>query len=234
MSETQVNVLSAIAQVVESGSRPASRDETLSLVTRSAKGCIPGVDSVSISIKDRHGVFQTLAATDQLSLDGDFAQYELGEGPCVDAANGEQIVFSGCIDDDGRYLRYGPRAAELGVASQLALEMYADDRLFGGLNLYSRTVDVFDEEARSIAALFARQGAAAMGYAATVGDLNQALASRKVIGQAMGIISERYSVDETSAFDFLTRLSQTANLKLRVVAAEIVEAANKKGTERAG
>ncbi len=234
MSAPQVNVLSAISQVVESSSRLASRDETLSLVTRSAKRCILGVDSVSISVKDHHGVFKTLAATDELSCDGDSAQYELGEGPCVDAANGEEIVFSSRIDDDRRYPQYGPRGAELGVASQLALEMYADDRHFGGLNLYSRTAAVFDEEARSIADLFARQGAVAMGYAATVGDLNQALASRKVIGQAMGIVSERYSVDETSAFDFLTRLSQTGNLKLRVVAAEIVEAANMKAMDRAG
>jgi AmiR/NasT family two-component response regulator len=72
-----------------------------------------------------------------------------------------------------------------------------------------------------------------MGYAATVSDFNQALASRKVIGQALGIISERYSVDETSAFDFLARLSKTNNLK-RVVAAEIVEAANKKAAGLAG
>lgn len=234
MSVTPVDVLSAISQVVESASRPSSRDETLSLVTRATKGCIPGVDAVSISIKDREEAFQSLAPTDQLSCDCDSAQYELNEGPCVDAASGEQMVFSGHIQGDRRYPRYGRRAAELGVKAQLAVEMYADDRLFGGLNLYSRTADVFDEEARSIAELFARQGAAAMGYAATVSDFNQALASRKVIGQALGIISERYSVDETGAFDFLARLSQTNNLKLRVVAAEIVEAANKKAAGLAG
>lgn len=106
--------------------------------------------------------------------------------------------------------------------------MYADDRRFGGLNLYSRAADVFDEETRSVAELFAVQGAAAMGYAVTVRDLNEALASRKVIGEAMGIISERYGINETGAFDFLTRLSQTSNLKLRVIATDIVDAANKK------
>ena len=228
MSTPRIDVVSALSKVVQASNRPFSRDETLCCVTQATKDCIPGVDSVSISIKKGKGSFLTLAPTDQLARDGDSAQYELGEGPCVDAASGEQMVFSGYIRGDRRYLQYGPLAAELGVMSQLALEMYAGDRAFGGLNLYSYSTDVFDEDARNVAELFAHQGAAAMGYAATVRDLNEALASRTVIGQAMGIVAERYGVDETSAFEFLSRLSQNSNVKLRTVAAEIVESANSK------
>lgn len=225
---THTDVFSALSQVVQSSSRPMNRDETLAIITQATKDCIPGVDAASISVRCRGGGLETLVPTDGLSLAGDAAQHEAGEGPCVDAAGGEQMIFSGYIGADPRYRKYGPRAADLGIISQLALEMYAADHIFGGLNLYSRSAEVFDEEARSLAELFAAQGAAALGYAATVRDLNEALASRKVIGQAMGIITERYNLDDNRSFGFLARLSQTGNVKLRTVAAEIVATANGK------
>ncbi len=217
-----------MSKVVQSGSSPSSRDETLAFITQATKDCIPGVDSVSISVRESGGVLKTLAPTDELSLTADLAQYQVGEGPCVDVSGGEQMIYSGHIGGDPRYLEYGPRAAGLGIVSQLAFEMYTGERKFGGLNLYSRADSVFDEEARSIAELFAHQGAVALGHAATIREYNEALASRKVIGQAIGILMERYEVDENGAFGFLTRLSQTSNVKLRLVAAEIVASANDK------
>ncbi len=66
-----------------------------------------------------------------------------------------------------------------------------------------------------------------MGFATTVDHLNEALSTRKVIGQAIGIAMERYGIDETRAFEFLIRVSQTSNTKLRDVATEIVESVNR-------
>ncbi len=217
-----------MSKVAQSGSSQFSRDETLAFITQATKDCIPGVDSVSISVRESGGVVRTLAPTDELSLKADLAQYDVGEGPCVDVSGGQQMIYSGHIEGDPRYPQYGPRAAGLGVVSQLAFEMYTGDRKFGGLNLYSRSDNVFDDEARSIAELFAHQGAIALGHAATIREYNEALASRKVIGQAIGIIMERYQVDENGAFGFLTRMSQTSNVKLRVVAADVVASSNDK------
>jgi GAF domain-containing protein len=228
MSAQQLNVVSMMSKVVLSSSRATNRDEALALITQAAKDCVPGVDSASISVRASDGSFQTLVPTDGLARDGDSAQYQVGEGPCVDAASGEQMIYSGRIGADGRYRRYGPLAADLGVVSQLALQMYTADRSYGGLNLYSRSHHVFDDDARCIAELFAHQGAAAMGHAATVKQLTEALGSRKIIGQAIGIVAERYGVDENVAFGFLTRLSQTSNMKLRTVAAEMVASVNEK------
>ena len=234
MSAKQSNVVSMMSQVVRSSSRAANREEALDLITQAAKDCVPGVDSASVTVRAGDESYLTIAATDALAQEGDSAQYAVGEGPCIDAASGEPMIYSGRIGADGRYRRYGPLAADLGVVSQLALQMYTADQSYGGLNLYSRSHHVFDDDARSIAELFANQGAAAMGHAATVKQLTEALGSRKIIGQAIGIVAERYGVDENVAFGFLTRLSQTSNVKLRTVAAELVAAVNEKAQRPTG
>ena len=49
--------------------------------------------------------------------------------------------------------------------------------------------------------------------------------SHKVIGPAIGILMERYQINENAAFEFLIRTSQTSNTKLRIVAAGVVSGA---------
>lgn len=44
-----------------------------------------------------------------------------------------------------------------------------------------------------------------------------------MIGQATGIIMERYTIGSVRAFEFLARLSQTTNRKLRDIAVDVVE-----------
>jgi AmiR/NasT family two-component response regulator len=73
--------------------------------------------------------------------------------------------------------------------------------------------------------LFATHAAIAMGHVRTVGGLVKALTTRKIIGAAIGITMERYQIDEDQAFKFLVRVSQTGNIKLRDVAAQLVSRA---------
>jgi AmiR/NasT family two-component response regulator len=55
-----------------------------------------------------------------------------------------------------------------------------------------------------------------------VHHLNEALHTRQVIGQAVGILIERYHLDEQAAFAFLTRVSSHSNTKIRVIASRLV------------
>jgi AmiR/NasT family two-component response regulator len=68
------------------------------------------------------------------------------------------------------------------------------------------------------------QSTVAIEYAREVENLQEAMNTRKTIGQAIGIVMERYGLTEDRAFAFLTRLSQQRNVKLRLVAAELVSA----------
>jgi AmiR/NasT family two-component response regulator len=52
------------------------------------------------------------------------------------------------------------------------------------------------------------------------------LQARKVIGQAIGIVMERYQMNEDRAFSFLVRASSHGNIKLRDIAQELVEQRN--------
>ena len=220
-----------LSKVVQASSHPGRRDETLALITQAAKDCIPGVDSASISARRRDGGFETLAVSAELAERADSVQYELGEGPCLDAVSGEPMVNCRYLGVDPRYRRYGPHAsAHFGVVSQLAFNVATVDRAFGALNLYSRSQHMFDEYARTLAELFAHQTAAAMAYAASASELNEG--SR--VGQAVGIITQRHSVDENVAFGLLTELSQTSDVKLPTVAAEIVASANDEARARSG
>jgi AmiR/NasT family two-component response regulator len=74
-----------------------------------------------------------------------------------------------------------------------------------------------------MAELFASHAALALDAVEIVGSLSRAVATRQVIGEAVGVIMERYQIDSQRAFAFLTRTSQQSNVKLRDVAAQIVD-----------
>ncbi|MDT5251482.1 MAG: hypothetical protein QOH07_422, partial [Mycobacterium sp.] len=62
--------------------------------------------------------------------------------------------------------------------------------------------------------------------------LEQALDSRAVIDQAVGIIRSRSGVSAEDAFSRLVRMSQNENVKLREVAARLVEEAVRRARAR--
>ncbi len=52
--------------------------------------------------------------------------------------------------------------------------------------------------------------------------MSAARANRDVIGQAKGIVMERFHLDAPRAFALLVRLSQAGNIKLRDIAEQLV------------
>jgi GAF domain-containing protein len=235
MSDQQAQILTLMTRVAQAGGEPADSESILGLITQSARESIAGTDSTSITTKT-DGSYQTLAPTDGLSLSADKLQYALNEGPCIDAAGGQSLIRTGDLATDQRWPGYGRQAtAEVGVVSQMAFEMYSGDKNYGGLNLYSRSPGAFnDEESVSLAQLFASQAASVMGKAATITQYTQALTSRKVIGQATGLLMAKYELDEDRAFQFMVRMSSTANIKLRNVAQQIVDSANGRAATSSG
>lgn len=206
--------------------QPRTLEDALETIVEAAQRSVPGFDAVGISTVDSKGNPQTRARTGDLVDVLDAIQYGMDEGPCVDSLKGADVVVASHIGQDPRWPRYAPEAVKRGTRSQLAVRLQLEDGVLGGINFYSNIADEVDPEAESLADLFATHAAIALGHARERENLNQALESRKVIGQAVGIIMERYGLDEDRAFGFLVRTSSTSNLKLRDIAQALVDEAN--------
>ena len=108
---------------------------------------IPNCHYAGISMVHRNGTIDTPAATHELVNRGDELQYALGEGPCLDAIWHYDTVISANLAEEDRWTTWAPRvAAELNIHSMLALRLFTSTELVGGLNLYSKDIDAFDED----------------------------------------------------------------------------------------
>ena len=208
---------------------PGDLDHTLRQIVQAAVEVLPQVDRASITVRHDDGRLETAQPSDDGLLTLDAAQYDLQEGPCYDAATDVAHVFSPDLATDERFPRYAPVALEQGVRAQAGLRLFDTPRSQGALNLYSSQTGAF-ADLDDLGELFVHQAGLALAYAREVDDLRQALEARRTIGQAIGILMERYELTDERAFAFLARLSSHRNVKLRNVAQEIVEETQQRGT----
>jgi GAF domain-containing protein len=225
-ADLHLEIAEAMTAVAASLQAPMELEETLAVITRVAAETIPGIVEASISVTTKEGRIETLAPTGPRVIRADHLQYELGEGPCLHAALEEPVVAVNDLANDPRWPDFGPKAAALGFGSQVAFQFRATPHVRGALNLYALEPNSIDQDSIHLGGMFAGQIAVAMGWARQDQTLTEALATRNVIGQAVGIVMERYQLDSDRAFSFLTRLSQTSNTKLNAIAAALVEQAN--------
>ncbi len=200
---------------------PGDLDHTLSRVTHAAVDVLPDVEFASITVLHADGKLETVAPTDDLLWGVDAAQYELREGPCYDAAADAVHVMSPDLANDARFPRYAAVAVAAGIKAQAGIRLFDAPKSRGALNLYARQTGVF-EDLGMLGALFQHQSAMAIDYAREVQNLREAVRTRGTIGQAVGIVMERYQLTDERAFAFLARLSQDGNLKLRAIAEQVI------------
>jgi GAF domain-containing protein len=224
------DVALAIAAAVRSINQPVTTRDTLERIVETARTSVPGFDHVGLSTIDRAGKVETQVATGDLVWELDRLQYGLAEGPCVDTLHEAEVVLAPRIRLEDRWPRYVPEALRLGLKAQLAVKLYLDEQgTLGGLNLYSTSQEDIEPDAEGMADLFAAHAAIALGHVHERENLNKALQSRKVIGQAIGILMERHRMSEDRAFSFLVRASSHGNIKLSAVAQQIVDEGNRNG-----
>jgi len=212
-----------MAELARGMSAPRRLDEVLAEVTAMAVEVIPGADVAGVLLVKKGGEFESLADTDNLAAQLDKLQHDFGEGPCAEAALQETIVRSDDLRSESRWPKYAPAAVELGVLSSLSFKLYTADRTAGALNLFGHQANVWDTESETVGSVFAAHAAAAILAGSHAEQLYSAVSTRDRIGQAKGIIMERYGVDELRAFDLLRRLSQESQTKLIDVAQRVIE-----------
>jgi GAF domain-containing protein len=199
-------------------------DDVLVDVTAAARELIPGVDAAGVLLVGNDGhAHETLAPTSDLLFRLDELQMTTDEGPCLRAALGEVVVRVDDFRDEPRFPQYGPEAVRLGVLSALSFKLYSAERTAGALNLFGCQPNSWDSESETIGMVLAAHAAAAILASRTEEQLQSALMTRDRIGQAKGIIMERFTIDDVGAFELLRRLSQDTNEKLVDVAQRVID-----------
>ena len=179
-------------------------------------------DEASITHRRSSGTLETAAPTSDLVVTADRLQYELGEGPCVQAVFDEDLQVAFEVATDARWPRWGPAAADLGIAGVVSAHLYDDGHAAGSLNLYSRWTRSYHQQDRELIRLIAAHASIALAHFRGKEHLWKAIDSRHTIGMAQGILMHKYQINPETAFALMRRLSEANNSKLPDVAVHVV------------
>ncbi len=198
-------------------------DATLAAIVKVAVDHVAGAEHAGISLVERGGEVRTVAPTGEVVNTIDQLQYRTGEGPCLNAIAAHRIYRTGDLAKETRWPAFTHAAAKAGVTSMLAYRLFITDTTLGALNLYSSQPDAFSDQTEQDGQMFATHAAVALVGAQTEANLRTAAESRDLIGMAKGILMQRHDLEPEQAFHMLVSSSQNANMKLRDVAAWLVE-----------
>lgn len=212
-----------MAELARSVAGPRSVEAVLAGVTTTAVELLAGGDIAGVLLIAKGGKFESLVGTSDLMCKLDKLQEKYGEGPCVEAAIDQLIVRVDNFETESRWPEYSRAVCETGVRSSLSFKLYTGDRTAGALNVFSFRPNAFDGEQEAIGSVLAAHAAAALVASRHGEQLQSALNTRDIIGQAKGVIMERFNVDALRAFEMLRELSQSMNTRLADIAQRVVD-----------
>lgn len=197
-------------------------DKAIAQLVSSAVDSVTPAAGAGIS-RTAEGTVHSAYGTDEQVQRLDRLQSELQQGPCITAAdrppqNG--FVYAPDLSgaDHDRWPSFASQAAVLGYRSLLSLQLSNEPGHHSALNFYAREPDAFDEEARATASLFAFQAAVLLHGVEDAENLRRSLETRDLIGQAKGVLTERFHISDEGAFQVLVEASQTTDIRLVDVA----------------
>jgi hypothetical protein len=172
----------------------------------------------------------TVGSSDRAGWEADQVEFDTEDGPCVEALR-TGAVFTGIdLAEERRWPAWTAVATLLGFSSAAGIpgEVSPGHRI--ALNLYAPAPEAFDDETLHRATVFTEEVARTIPAAVRlfeaderVSQLEQALASRSTIDQALGVLMTQNHCTRDTAFGILRRASQNRNVKVRDVAATIIE-----------
>jgi GAF domain-containing protein len=207
--------------------RESGLEETIDAVLRFALLAV-GCTDAGVVLARRAGRLEPAASTAPVVEQIDQLQLAYGEGPALTsvADRNEVGLLVKDLALDERWPVWGPEAAALGLRSALALRLHTGGPTLGVLELFHPEPDAFGADEDAVARILAQHASVAVATACQEASLWQAVDARKLIGQAQGILMERFAMDADQAFAVLRRYSQDYNIKLRDVADRLVSTRN--------
>jgi GAF domain-containing protein len=210
-------------------------EETLNRVCFLTVEAVPAADLVGITMMVE-GRQRTAVFTDETAPEVDQAQYDSGDGPCLEAFAEGRITRIDSTLEPGPWPEFRKAAADQGIHSTMSFPLLVEKTAVGAMNLYSYQHRGFSDDDSDTGTLFASQAAIVLANAQAYWDarelssgLSEAMRNRAVIEQAKGMLMAAQACDEEAAFELLVRASQRENVKLRDVARRIVDDAVSRG-----
>src|SRR5215207_4320604 len=200
-----------IAELVqELYSRPdMDSDTVIAELAEHAAVEIPGAQYAGVTVTRNAKHIDTPAATHKWPILLDEIQQRHREGPCLTSAWEEKTIHVADLETEARFPLYRRDVlAETPIRSVMSFQMFIAGETMGALNIYAEQPHAFGPETKVIGLIFAAHSSVAWNSARREEQYKRALASRDIIGQAKGMIMERYGVDAVQAFEVLRKLSQ--------------------------
>jgi len=200
-------------------------DRLLLEVTQTAVQLLPGVayGGVALVVNRRRRTLESVAATGAVPRMLDKLQDQFQQGPCLESIWNLYTVRVENYEYETRWPDFVAAVmAETSVRSSLSIQLYTNEHELGTLNLYSEEPGTFTNDVEETALSLAAHAAIGLASSRRSDELQSALASRDIIGQAKGIIMERFNVPAGAAFTLLTKLSQESNAPLYEVARKLI------------
>jgi GAF domain-containing protein len=203
-------------------------DSLLEQVSVLAADIVDADTSVGITvIREDHPA--TVASSDERTLTLDEIQYANGDGPCLYAARTDEVIAIDDITTDGRWREYHARAAAAGLRSSLSVPLRLGDLAAGAMNLYVFDHHMFADAERAVIGEFSDEASRAVSLALRHellteknDHLHTAMATRRLIDQAIGLVMAQNRCSADEAFDILRRASQNRNVKINRLAAQMI------------
>jgi GAF domain-containing protein len=200
--------------------------ESLRHMAELGRAIVPG-PRCGILMQRRGHVLSVMSADDSTTDERVDVQRD---GPCLEAVRTARRVDAPDLASDDRWGDYADRAQACGVRSIVSMPMVVDDDTAGALNLFSPSPHGFSEAEADRARAFAAQASTTVtillreSSRSTLSDqLNEALVTRAVIDQAVGVLMHAHRISGRDAFEILRRASQSSNRRVSVIAAELIE-----------
>ena len=216
--------LAELVREMQSEARPHP-EEVMERFAAFAAAYIHGTAHAGVMLFSSKRGMRSSAATGGLPHLIDKIQEELGEGPALDALSGKSAVRVDDLEQETRWPSF-PAAvvSETPVRSMLCLPIYTTVHNWGTLTLHSHLPYGFGDDAEELGAIVATHSALTLDVLHRNRQFRSALGSRDIIGQAKGILMERYEIGATAAFNLLTKVSQESGKPVVVIAKELIEA----------
>jgi hypothetical protein len=175
----------------------------------------------------------TVASSSERAQALDELQYQFGDGPCLRSCREGILIHVPDFELDTAFPEYNDTVLKNGIRSVLAVPFdLPGGNARAGLNLYSERPNVFDAVTVAHAVTYVRQASKGLRLAVLLGqrsetasNLRAAMESRTIIDTAVGIIIAQNRCSQEEAIKLIKSASSNRNMKLREVAAAIVESA---------